>query len=714
MFEALKEGLAIVSIELEGGDDPQTIFETLNSRGIELSQADLMRNFIFQRAKGLGQTAGFLNVDALYEKHWLPLDRAVWSQSASRGRQSRQRLDWMLTDHLSMHIGEIVSVENLFESYRRWILSRRPFDGIVAELYAISATAAVEKRLFEQNKADPVGVFGRFADAFDVSTAMPLVVYLSIESSVGNRLSEALAALESYILRRDICGLTTKNYNRFFVGIIARLRSTNREKVDELVSYLSTRTSDLDRWPDDAEWRQGWLGVDQYKGPRQPRLRYIFEAIEKAKRSALSEDIEIKTALTIEHIMPQKWSAAWAIPGMDNTLGEFDPTRVKLEALREAAVNKLGNLTLLTHSLNATVSNGPFSIKMPAVRAHSSLALNRELNGLDKWDETTIAERGVALFAIARKIWIAPEREGATNLEKPDTTFILRKVTNVLPPDGTQCRIIYGGKEFLGFIENGALIVEAYNVAYNSFSAASMAVTNTSRNGWMDWYLLDENKDWVLADDWRKSHRSTSKLSKGRPGSQEIVSLLRIKGAFSETLGIERDWLDEQLIGNVQRVDNKAAVSFALIELRDKERKIDYQGGNGGPVGKVWLTESPEEDASEEMQQFWQEFLNDLKLDDPEQPIPSPARLGHLSFMLPANGGSSWLSVYRNMKRGEVGVTLSSHRDTAGDYARRAIVDEWDVVKDQLGETAELVEENGRSLIRESRSLVRSISRKCE
>ena len=75
LFEALRDGLAAVSIELEGGDDPQTIFETLNSRGVDLSAGDLMRNFIFQRAKGLGQEHGSLKIDDLYSKHWLPLDR---------------------------------------------------------------------------------------------------------------------------------------------------------------------------------------------------------------------------------------------------------------------------------------------------------------------------------------------------------------------------------------------------------------------------------------------------------------------------------------------------------------------------------------------------------------------------------------------------------------------------------------------------------------
>ncbi len=101
LFEALKDKLAVVSIELEGGDDPQTIFETLNSRGEPLTASDLMRNFIFQRAVGLGQKEGNLITDELYEEHWLPLDRSYWRVPESRGRQLKPRLDWMLVDLLS-------------------------------------------------------------------------------------------------------------------------------------------------------------------------------------------------------------------------------------------------------------------------------------------------------------------------------------------------------------------------------------------------------------------------------------------------------------------------------------------------------------------------------------------------------------------------------------------------------------------------------------
>lgn len=503
LFEALKEGLAAVSIELENGDDPQTIFETLNSRGVDLTPGDLMRNFIFQRAKGLGQSNHSLVVDRLYEKHWLPLDRAFWSQPASRGRQTRTRLDWMLTDHLAMHIGSLVSVEGLFESYRRWILNNRPFSGVAPELESISATAAIELRLFAQGTDDPIGNFGRFADAFDVSTVMPLVIYLATEPTVAIEIDRALEVLESYILRRDICGLTNKNYNRLFIGLIDRLRQAQGDRIDEMVAYLSSRRSDIDRWPGDEEWRTKWLGRDQYKGARQPRLRYLFEAIEMAKRSALNEDIEIKSTLTIEHIMPQCWRDAWPLPGFEHIgEGDADITFFDRQAARDAVINRLGNLTLLTGALNSTVSNGPYSSKMPALRSHSSLALNRDLNQFEKWDEESISARGLSLFQSAAHIWVAPstkvEREHAIVADAPR-----------LPPDGTACRFTYAGRHYNGRIEKGELFVVGVDRAFGSLSAASRFITRTHRNGWNDWHFQDERCGWLRAEDWRRQQALT-------------------------------------------------------------------------------------------------------------------------------------------------------------------------------------------------------------
>ena len=503
LFEALKEGLASVSIELEGGDDPQTIFETLNSRGVDLSPGDLLRNFIFQRAKGLGQADSSLVIDDLYAKHWLPLDRAFWSQIDSRGRQSRARLDWMLTDHLSMKVGELISVENLFDSYRKWILDKQPFESVQEELQSISFTASIEERLFKQDSSDPLGKFGRFADAFDVSTAMPLVLYLATEANIGTQLPTALAALESYILRRDNCGLSTKGYNRFFIGIIDRLRKAEGDKVEALVEYLSSRTVDTERWPKDGDWRHGWIGSSQYKGARQPRLRYIFEAIEQAKRTALNEDIKINSDLTVEHIMPVKWRTHWPVPGFSHLAeDEVDADQLAREMERDGAVNTLGNLTPLTGSLNTTVSNGPYSVKLPAVRSHSSLALNRELQNYDTWDETSIAHRAESLFTIAKKIWGTPldvvEAPGAS--AGTSNPFAQK---GWLPPEGTVARFSYSGMQYSGRIEGGALVVNGWPEPFASFSAASRHLTATSRNGLNDWFCLDESGEWILADQWR-------------------------------------------------------------------------------------------------------------------------------------------------------------------------------------------------------------------
>lgn len=505
LFEAMKSGLAIVSIELEGGDDPQTIFETLNSRGVPLSPSDLLRNFVFQRARHLGQSDGCLNVDKLYEKHWLPLDRSFWKAQESRGRQTQSRLNWMLTDHLAMNVGEIVSIENLFARYRKWTLDKAPFASVSDELQAISTTAAVEQRLFSPEGGDPVGRFGLIANAFDVSTAMPLVIYLATEPSVAPRLTEAFHALESYILRRDICGLTTKNYNRFFASLIPRLRTCEGDKVDELILHLSSRLSDTDRWPDDAEWERSWVMREQYRPNRQPRLRYILETIERAKHTAKTEDIRILSTLTIEHIMPQKWQTSWALPGMEGIAeSEYEPELLERIRARSSIVNTIGNLTLITGALNSSVSNGNFSVKMPALRAFTALALNRELQAFELWDESSIRRRGAALFELARTIWSAPKRAQAlTHGMAQDSSLISGR--NALPSSGSRCRFTYAGNEYMATIVDGAIVIPGIEGQHGSFSAASKAVSGTSRNGWNDWYIQEPGRGWALANDWRKA-----------------------------------------------------------------------------------------------------------------------------------------------------------------------------------------------------------------
>ncbi len=405
LFEALKSGLAVVSIELETHDDPQTIFETLNSRGVDLAVGDLVRNFIFQRAVGLGQEDGVLTVDHLYEKYWLPLDGWFWKEEDTRGRLNKQRLDWLLFDHLSMSKGEIVSAEYLYQNYRKWIVQKKPFKNVTQELIAVNQSANTLKRVVAANEDDPVGAFGIFTKAFDVSTTMPFVLFIA-ENLPGNEIKAFLTFIESYLLRRDVCGLSTGNYNRFFIEAVKYMRQEG-VTLHSLITYLSLGEIETTRWPNDDEYRSAWMTRPQYKSARQPRLKYILRRIDQKKRTKFDEVLEVKSDLTLEHIMPQKWSTNW--PLLDESGQIVDPLS-SLESMERASernkrIQSFGNLTLLTQSLNGSVSNAEFSKKMPSIKAQGSLILNRELSSYDKWNENTIDARGHNLFNFARQLW---------------------------------------------------------------------------------------------------------------------------------------------------------------------------------------------------------------------------------------------------------------------------------------------------------------------
>jgi len=112
----------------------------------------------------------------------------------------------------------------------------------------------------------------------------------------------------------------------------------------------------------------------------------------------------------------------------------------------------------------------------------------------------------------------------------------------------------------------------------------------------------------------------------------------------------------------------------------------------------------PERNAlGEEQHRFWAEFLARFKLTDPEQPQAKPARQGYIFFYLPAPSGSSWLTVYRNKRRNELGVFLSSTRNTPGDYAMQAIAEDWEIVKADLNGTAKLIGQTAHRRHRELR-----------
>jgi hypothetical protein len=142
---------------------------------------------------------------------------------------------------------------------------------------------------------------------------------------------------------------------------------------------------------------------------------------------------------------------------------------------------------------------------MPAIRSHSSLALNRDLNVWNHWDEEAIRQRGESLFKAAQQVWTGPTRSEAFMKTSSDITSPSSSTQSGLPDDGTKCEFTYGGEVFSGSIVNGKIVVDGISTPFSTFSGASRTITKTSRNGWNDWYLDFGNGHPVLADQWRKS-----------------------------------------------------------------------------------------------------------------------------------------------------------------------------------------------------------------
>ena len=133
MHDALRGALQVVTVELEGDDDPQVIFETLNARGEPLLPSDLLRNSIFLRASQHNKSQ-----EKLYEEFWVPFDDEFWHAQDKQGRMLRPRSDIFLQHYLTLQRKREVLISHLYNEYKEWIKVTAPFPTVRAELEDLS------------------------------------------------------------------------------------------------------------------------------------------------------------------------------------------------------------------------------------------------------------------------------------------------------------------------------------------------------------------------------------------------------------------------------------------------------------------------------------------------------------------------------------------------------------------------------------------------
>jgi hypothetical protein len=409
---AVLKDLKVVLIQLEKGDDAQVIFETLNGRGAQLHATDLIRNHLFMRVNAKDEDPA-----ELYEKKWKQFEGTQWKIVERRGRITKPRLEWLIYSTIRAETGQEGDLARLYVDFKD---------------YAKSLTATQQLDLLDYygwhylelvtgHGDRPIARFGQRLFHYDTTTTHPLALKISTADVPTSEKMAMFNTIVSYIVRRTACGLTSKNYNNFFMSVLRQLSKGALSSV-ALANLMSASTSEIARWPDDAEFAHALVSGPIYPGRFDaPRCRALLTELEAILRTPKSEEPQMPNLskdLDIDHIMPQSWFEHWPLPdGSNATYSEAtaaiyqENSGAPLDAHQAAtrkrvkAVATLGNLTLLNLSVNREVQHKAFLVKKKLLIEHTNLRLNVKLINESEWNDDTIAERGKMLAEVATKLY---------------------------------------------------------------------------------------------------------------------------------------------------------------------------------------------------------------------------------------------------------------------------------------------------------------------
>ncbi|GAB3488142.1 DUF262 domain-containing protein [Flexivirga lutea] len=373
----LEDGLrkfSTISIRLEPDrnpwENPQEIFESMNSLGQPLSLADLVRNYLLMGKDSRTQTA-------LYKEYWLTLERRL------PGKLSEFIRDWMQADqHKSYKVARESNYKELYTHFKE-LVSERPASELFESFVRFSRPYSLARGALEADDARVNKILFDL-NIIGVAPAYSYLTELLARAEAGelstSQLISALSAIRTYLLRRRILGLTQAE-NKFFPGLGARLDELleSEEIAESLFGQLSSVEYAL-RVPNDDELSSRLKTMNFYNLGRSrsyPRL-LLSLAEELLTRSRPAWD---DSKLQLEHIMPQKLSAEWR-----DLLGD------SFESDHQEFVNNIGNITLIRH--NQELGNKAFKEKKVTYAGQSGLQVTQNrIIDCEKWNVESIQRR---------------------------------------------------------------------------------------------------------------------------------------------------------------------------------------------------------------------------------------------------------------------------------------------------------------------------------
>ena len=491
------EKLIYIDIALEKGkDDPQKIFESLNSTGLDLSQGDLIRNYILMDLERGEQ-------NRIYKEIWIPIENNC---KVSDGSEITSYVSDFIRDYLTLKTEKISSKPKVFETFKAYYEKENDekLEDMkkYSEAYSYIIKPSLEKDKDIQRELD----YLKSLDKTVINTFL-IGILKDYKDNIleKDELVNMLILLQSFLWRRYITEKPTNALNKIFQGMYGKI-SRSGNYYENLVDVLMAED-----FPTDEELESALKLKNVYKD--KEKLNYVFKKLENYNHNELIDFENEK--ITIEHIFPQKPNKAWKENYSDNELEQMISFK-----------DTISNLTLT--GSNSNLSNKAFHEKRDdEVHGYknSKLYMNKYLGRLEEWNLLSMEARFESLYDDIIKIWKRPEDKATNDMEK--ITFVLKgKVTSgkgrLLSNEkfeilkGTSIVLEVKSDNPSTFRRNKNLIEDLIrknliekledryvfkeNYIATSPSAAAILVLGRSANGWTEWKTYEGK----LLSDYRK------------------------------------------------------------------------------------------------------------------------------------------------------------------------------------------------------------------
>ncbi|WQT41062.1 DUF262 and DUF1524 domain-containing protein [Helicobacter pylori] len=507
IFKGL-EKLTIVWISLGKKDDPQLVFESMNSKGMELSQTDLIRNYIVMETE-VEKQEGF------YNKYWRAMEEEF--------EQNKKWFDRFVRHYLTIKTREIPNINKVYAALKDY--RQREGIGIGDLLKDLQKYCGYFCRIVFKKEADKDlnKALGFLVD-LEMDVIYPLLLELYSDYSDGvlskDDFRRSIALIESYICRRAVCGLGTNSLNKVFPSFTKHIQKD--EYFKSLKAHFGSLT-EQQRFPNNDEFKDCFITIDFYNFKKN---KYFFERLENFGRKERVYTHEYTT----EHIMPQKLTEEW-----ERDLGE------NFQEIHDKYLHTIGNLTLTGY--NNEYGNRSFQEKRDMEKGfkQSPLRLNQSLKDLESFGEEKIKKRANDLADLALKIWTYPNLNAET-LEK----YKPKKEKKVY--DLNSYKFGSHSRELFDILSKGikALdekILEKFNKMCISYKFDTNFVSIVPlKNGGLNLYL---NMPFYELQD----EKNLAKKAKGNYGNGKIEVKLETKENIPYCLGLIKQALEKQMGG---------------------------------------------------------------------------------------------------------------------------------------------------------------------